>query len=155
MNTQNFKSTKAAGFSLIELMVVIAIVALLSAIAIPSYKDYVARSKIAEINSLIGHYQNVYEQQNSAVGDAFDQIVKTNPGSYISEIEVNSVDDGGTVVVTLNADAGTEINTALSGLVITYTADTSTDNITTFVCTHPSTSDDATIDSMLTGSCSP
>jgi len=42
------------GFSLIELMVVIAIVALLAAVAIPSYRDYTNRPKMSEVNSLIG-----------------------------------------------------------------------------------------------------
>ena len=40
------------GFSLIELMVVIAIIAILSAVAVPSYRSYVIRSKITEAFSL-------------------------------------------------------------------------------------------------------
>ena len=38
----------AKGFTLIELMIVVAVVAILSAIAVPRYNDYVTRSKIAE-----------------------------------------------------------------------------------------------------------
>ena len=36
------------GFTLIELMIVIAIVALLVALAVPAYQDYTIRSKVAE-----------------------------------------------------------------------------------------------------------
>lgn len=54
--------SKCRGFTLIELMVVVVVVAILSAIAIPSYKDYVLRARITQAISWLASTQTRMEQ---------------------------------------------------------------------------------------------
>jgi len=62
------------GFTLIELMIVIAIIGILAAIAIPAYQDYTIRSKVSEGLNMAG-------AAKLAVAETFDSQ-KTSNGSY-------------------------------------------------------------------------
>ena len=53
---------KAQGFTLIEVMIVVVIIAILSAIAIPGYADYVTRGRVVEATGGLGDARNKMEQ---------------------------------------------------------------------------------------------
>ena len=77
------------GFTLIELMIVVAIIGILAAVAIPAYQDYIARSQATEAATLLGGLKTPiaeYYLTNGAVPDKSQLGTITEEGQYVASI---------------------------------------------------------------------
>ncbi|MEL7535963.1 MAG: pilin [Pseudomonadota bacterium] len=104
------------GFTLIELMIVVAIIGILAAIAIPAYQDYTIRSQVSEGMSLAA-------AAKSAVAESFlndgappadrtaagmTPVATDTSGKYVVSVGVNN----GTITITYGNEANNQITIA-------------------------------------------
>ena len=71
------KLVRQKGFTLIELMIVVAIIGVLAAIAMPQYNKYVARTQVAEAFTLLGPVKQALTLYHQETGKVPDQSART------------------------------------------------------------------------------